>query len=77
MEHPANHHVLQLHVLAHNDGSYAKKTDALETFMNGDAINAKSRFLAAGTKNNWVKMNSRVVFTSYIGRFLRKKLQIQ
>ena len=34
-----------------------QKNDALETFMNGDAINAKSRFLAAGTKHNWGKIN--------------------
>ena len=42
-----------------------KKNDALETFMNGDAINAKSRFLAAGTKHNWAKTSSGVVKFRY------------
>ena len=33
--------------------------------MNGDAINAKSRFLAAGTKHNWAKTSSGVVKFRY------------
>ena len=48
---------------------HMQKNDALETFMNGDAINAKSRFLAAGTKHNWAKINYGVQVFLYFCSF--------